>query len=132
MKISKHHTTKEQKRGGVGINKNHPHDEAHTEEKNPISKNNYPTTIPCKKRMHCGTHRSKDAFCWGPPSQVGTPPFKAGSEGDWTKGPGQQTIPLRGKFKERGGDWLGQRLFVVCVEVFLRSKPDCCVVVSTP
>ncbi|GIY03776.1 hypothetical protein CDAR_366741 [Caerostris darwini] len=126
MKISKHHTTKEQKEMG-GWGQEPPHDEAHRRKKNPISKNNYPTTIPCKKRMQPADPSIKRCILLGAPFPSGGPTLQGRLRGDWTKGPGQQTIPLRGKFKERGGDWIGQRLFVVCVEVFLRIKPDCCV-----
>ncbi|GFT41781.1 hypothetical protein NPIL_107331 [Nephila pilipes] len=80
-------------------------------------KNNYPTTIPYQKRMQPRTHRSKGVFCWGPPLARGPHPSRTAPR-RLDEEPGQQTIRLRGKFKEGGGDLQGLRLFVVCVEVF--------------
>ncbi|GFQ78642.1 hypothetical protein TNCT_398651 [Trichonephila clavata] len=73
--------------------------------------------------MQPGTHPSKRVFCWGPPLPRGPHPSRPAPR-RLDEEPGQQTIRLRGKFKERGGDLQGQRLFVVCVEVFWESKSD--------
>ncbi|GFY57897.1 hypothetical protein TNIN_492111 [Trichonephila inaurata madagascariensis] len=82
--------------------------------------------IPHQKRMQPGTHRSKGVFCWGPPLPRGPHPSRTAPR-RLDEEPGQQTIRLRGKFKERGGDLQGQRLFVVCVEVFWeRNRTGVC------